>query len=249
MPFDALPVAPPRPAPPAINVPAVVLAVLAVLVAIHLALWLLGEDWRVWSLYVFSLIPSRLGGEPVAFPEGAQYWSFLTYALLHGDALHLGSNAIWLLIFSTPLARRWSALRYLALLAVSAAAGGAAVVLTHWGKFIVVVGASAAVSAVLAAAMPIMCGPDYRFRGNEWLDHRAVRVLSFGELLTNPRALAFAALFLAMTLLTGATQITTGTAFLEERAIAWEAHLAGFIAGLVLFYLLDRPKVPHATIV
>jgi membrane associated rhomboid family serine protease len=65
----------------------------------------------------------------------------------------------------------------------------------------------------------------------------------------NSRALAFAALFLVMTLFTGATQMATGTAFLEERSIAWEAHLAGFIVGLVLFYLLDRPKVPSATFV
>lgn len=235
--------------PPAINVPGVVLAVVCLLVAIHVALWYLGEDWRVWSLYAFSFIPSRFGGEAVAFPEGAQYWSFLSYALLHGDAMHLGSNCIWLLIFSTPLARRWSAPRYLLLLAVSAIAGAAAVLVAHWGKLLIVVGASASVSAVLAAALPIMCSPDYRFRGNELLDHRTLRVLSFRELLGNSRALAFAAIFLAMTLFTGATQITTGTAFLEERSIAWEAHLAGFLAGLILFYLLDRPKVPPATIV
>ncbi len=249
MPFDPEP-AVPAPSPSAINVPAVVLAVIAILIAVHLGLWFLGEDWQVWSLYALSFIPVRFGGgEPVAFPEGAQYWSFLTYALLHGDAMHLGSNSIWLLIFSTPLARRWGTSRYLLLLVLSAIAGAAAVLFAHWGKFLIVVGASASVSAVLAAAIPIICGPDYRFRGNEKLDHTLLRVLSFQELLVNSRALAFAILFLAMTFFTGATQMATGTAFLEERSIAWEAHLAGFIVGLVLFYLLDRPKVPPATFV
>lgn len=249
MPFDPAP-AVPAPSPPAINVPTVVLAVVAILVAVHIGLWFLGEDWQVWSLYALSFIPARFGGgEQVAFPEGAQYWSFLTYALLHGDALHLGSNSIWLLIFSTPLARRWGAPRYLALLVLSAIVGAAAVLFVHWGKFLIVVGASASVSAVLAAAIPIICGPDYQFRGNEKLDHTLLSVLSFRELLANTRALAFATLFLAMTLFTGATQMATGTAFLEERSIAWEAHLAGFLTGLLLFYLLDRPKVPRATIV
>jgi membrane associated rhomboid family serine protease len=226
-----------------------VLLVIAVLIAIHLALWLLGEDWQVWSLYALSFIPSRFGGpEQTAFPQGAQYWSFLTYALLHGDAIHLGSNSIWLLIFSTPLARRWPAWRYLLLLAASAVAGAAAVLFTQWGKFVLVVGASASVSAVLAAAIPVMFSPEYRFRGNEKLDHSRLTVLPFAQLLSNPRALGFAAVFLSMTLLTGATQMATGTAFLEERNIAWEAHLAGFIAGLVLFYLLDRPKLSPASI-
>jgi membrane associated rhomboid family serine protease len=242
MPFDFERAAP-APSPPALNVPSIVLAVVAVLVAIHVALWHLGEDWQIWSLYALSFIPARIGGgELVAFPEGAQYWSFFTYALLHGDAMHLGSNSIWLLIFSTPLARRWGASRYILLLILSAIAGASAVLFAHWGKFLIVVGASASVSAVLAAAIPIICGPDYQFRGNERLDHRLLSVLSFRELLGNSRALAFAALFLAMTLFTGATQMATGTAFLEERSIAWEAHLAGFLAGLLLFYLLDRPR-------
>lgn len=245
MPLDSTPSS-----QPAINVPPVVLAVVALLIVIHLALWFLGPDWQVWSLYALSFIPARLGGgEPVAFPAGAQYWSFLTYALLHGDAVHLGTNSIWLLIFSAPLARRWSAFRYLLLLLVSAAAGAAALLLTQWGKFVIVIGASAAVSAVLAAAIPIMCSPDYHLRGNERLDHGALRVLSFRELLSSSRALAFAALFLAMTLFTGATQMISGTAFIEQRSIAWEAHLAGFVVGLALFYLLDRPKVPPATFV
>jgi membrane associated rhomboid family serine protease len=230
-------------------VPAIVLLVLAALVAIHVGLWLLGEDAQIWALYALAFIPARLGGgEAVPFPQGAQYWSFLTYGLLHGDALHLGSNAIWLLIFSTPLARRWTAWRYLLLLALAAIAGAAAVLFTHWGQFQIVVGASAAVSAVLAAATPIMFSPQYRFRGTHRLDHSRLDVLSFGQLLSNRGALAFAAVFLAMTLFSGATQIATGTAFLEERSIAWEAHLGGFIVGLMLFYLLDKPKVSRAPI-
>lgn len=250
MPSEQLGVAPPQPtAQPAINVPAIVLAVVAILIAIHVGLWLLGENWQVWSLYAFSFIPARLGGgEPVAFPSGAQYWSFLTYALLHGDALHLGSNSIWLLIFSTPLARRWPAWRFLLLFALSAISGAAAVLFTHPGEFLVVVGASASVSAVLAAAIPVMFSPDYRFRGNEKLDHGKLRVLTFGQVLQSRQALAFAAVFLLMTLFTGATQMATGTAFLEERSIAWEAHLAGFVAGLLLFYMLDKPEVPPASI-
>lgn len=50
--------APAKP-PPAFNAPAAVVVVIAVLVAVHVGLWLLGEDWEVWSLYALSLIPAR----------------------------------------------------------------------------------------------------------------------------------------------------------------------------------------------
>ncbi len=234
--------------PAAINVPTIVLVVLAVPAAVHVALWALGQEWQTWSIYALSFIPSRFGGEEVAYPEGAQYWSFLTYGLLHADAFHLGSNLLWLLIFSTPIARRWSAWRYLLLLTLGTIAGAAAMLFTYWGKFTVVVGASAAVSATLSAAIPIFFGPDYRMRGNEMLDHTKLRVLSFSALIRHRNALAFTALFLVMTLFTGASQVLSQTAFIGENTIAWEAHLAGFMAGIGLFYLLDPGSLPVARI-
>jgi membrane associated rhomboid family serine protease len=230
--------------PPAINVPRVVLLVIGLLVAIHALFWALGESAQVWSLYALSFIPVRLGGgEPIPYPHGAQIWTFFTYALLHADVYHLGSNCVWLAIFSTPVARRLGAWRYLLLLLGSAAAGAAAMLPGHYGKLLIIVGASASVSAVLAAAIPIMFAPGFRMGASHLVNYESLHVLSPQALASNPRALAFAALFLFMTLLTGASMAMTGTAFLEERNIAWEAHLGGFIAGFVLFYLLDRKPV------
>lgn len=245
MPFDSRNT-PTTNAQPMLNVPPVVLGLVAVLIAVHLLFWVLGPDWQVWSVYALSFIPVRLGGgPPIPYPEGAQIWSFFTYALLHADAVHLGSNSIWLLIFSTPLARRLGAWRYLLLMAGSAAAGALAMLLTHWGAFLIIVGASASVSAALAAAIPVIFAPGFQMGASQLVDYRRLRVPSPMQLLRNVKALMFAALFLAMTLFTGATMALTGTAFLEERSIAWEAHLGGFIAGLILFYLLDKKPVPR----
>lgn len=233
------------PAPPAnqpvFNIPAIVLGVIAVLVAVHLGLWLAGESWQVWSIYALAFIPVRLGGgDAIPYPQGAQIWSFFTYAFLHADKFHLGSNSIWLLVFSTPVARRLGAWRYLLLLAGSAAAGALAMLLTHWGQFLIIVGASASVSAVLAAAIPVMFAPGFRMGASHLVDYNRLQVLRPLELVKSSKALGFAAVFMAATLMTGASMAMTGTAFLEERNIAWEAHLGGFIAGLVLFYLLDK---------
>ena len=54
---------------------------------------------------------------------GADIWTFVTYAFIHGDWTHLGLNGVWLLAFGTPVARRFGMARFLAFFAVTAAAG------------------------------------------------------------------------------------------------------------------------------
>lgn len=226
-----------------LNVPLVVLIVLAVLIAVHVSLWLLGPVWQNWSIYVLSFIPVRLGGgETIPRPFGSEVWTFFTYALLHADKYHLLSNSLWLLVFSTPVARRFGVAKYLFLLAATAAAGAFAMLVSHWGEFVQVIGASAAVAGTMAAAIPIMFAPGFGPHLQNKKDYAALRTLNFGQLLQSPRALVFTFVFFALQLFSGTSQMMTGTAFLEERPIAWEAHIGGFIAGLIIYYLLDRTR-------
>jgi membrane associated rhomboid family serine protease len=225
------------------NVPWVVLAVVAVLVSIHASLWFLGEEWQTWSLYAFSFIPVRLGGDPtIPRPYGSEVWTFFTYALLHADKYHLLSNSLWLLVFSTPVARRLGAARYLLLMAMTAAAGALTILVSHWGEFVITVGASASVSGMMAAAVPIIFAPGFGPHLRTEQSYAALPVLSIKQLAQSPRALIFTLVFLGLQLFSGTSQMLTGTAFLGERLIAWEAHLGGFIAGFIIFYLLDRSR-------
>ena len=59
------------------------------------------------------------------------------------------------------------------------------------------------------------------------------------------RAVVFAVVWIAITLYSGATG-WTGTGYLEEARIAWEAHLGGFYMGLLSFGLFDR-SLPHSS--
>jgi membrane associated rhomboid family serine protease len=235
---DDMPAAPPPASPPIFQAPSVVPLTIAVLVAIHLGLWFAGESWQVWALYAFAFIPARFGGgEAVPFITGSQYWSLLTHAFLHADATHLLFNCLWFLIFGTVVGRYLGALRFLVLTGVSAMAGALAMLALHWGEGSIMVGASGAVSGLTAAAVPIMYGRGMRWGTRMAGDPEHARPLSPLELLSNRNALLFAAVWLAITLYSGATG-WTGNGYLDGAQIAWEAHLGGFIAGFAALYVL-----------
>lgn len=225
---------------PFFRAPKVVFILIAVLVCMHVAIFLAGEDWRVWSLYALSFIPARIsGGVPFPAIWGSQVWSFVTYGLLHADMMHLFFNSLWLLVFGSVVARRLGAFKFLVLACVSTIVGAVATLLTHWGEVAIVIGASGAVSGLMAAAIPLMYGAGLRLGDTYRMDIATVRPLRPLEILTNRRAFIFTLIWIAVTLFSGASG-WTGASFMEEGRIAWEAHLGGFVAGLIAFYWLDR---------
>jgi membrane associated rhomboid family serine protease len=137
------------------------------------------------------------------------------------------------------VARRLGATRFLALSAVSAIAGAAAMLFSYWDEAIPVIGASAAVSGQMAAAVPLMYGSNMGPRLAVRSNLSQVAALSLRRLFADARPLIFMALWLAITLLTGATGILAG----EGNSIAWQAHIGGFVAGLLAFYGLNQGPV------
>jgi membrane associated rhomboid family serine protease len=228
---------------PALSVPPIVLAVVGLLVGIHLALQQVSQGWQVWVQYAFAFVPLRFGPAPFPQIQGSAYWSLLTYGLLHADWLHVGFNSLWLLIFSKPVALRIGTWRYVVLLEVSVAAGALAGLIVHWNENVTMVGISAGVSGVMAAAIPLIYAPGGGWGMGSSEQMALITPLSPKGILTNRTALSFTIMWLALTMFTATSQYLTGTAFLEERVVAWEAHLGGFIAGLVVFYLLDRKAI------
>ena len=59
---------------------------------------------------------------------------------------------------------------------------------------------------------------------------------SLWRALRNPRVLAFLAVWFGVNIIFGLGSISVGA---EGASVAWQAHIGGFVAGLMLFSLFD----------
>jgi membrane associated rhomboid family serine protease len=252
------------------NLPGSVVAIVAVLVGIQaIRAYLLSEVWDDWLLTTFAFVPGRLtyifdpagvadtfstmtgpfgrAQEEVArtfLGDGRpQWWTLLTYALLHAGWLHVLVNSLWLAAFGAPVARRFGTVRFLLLLVVTAAAGALMHYATHRFDLMPVVGASASVSGAMAAAArfvfqplaPLGEGAAFGSGASEAYRQPALPLL---RVFTNARTLPFLIVWFGANLLFGISSAPLG---ITDGPIAWEAHVGGFLAGLLLFPLFDPP--------
>jgi membrane associated rhomboid family serine protease len=240
-----------RPSEPIFNVPPIVIATVGVLVLVHafrmLVLSSAADDQFVLS---FAFIPARYGADPAAgaFPGGfgADLWTFFTYAFLHADLLHLGLNLAWLIPFATALARRFGAWRYVLFMLVTAAAGALAQLISSPQEVAPMIGASAAISGAMAGAMRFIFqphGPLVSWRDGAGYDE-AYRVPAVPLLATfrDLRFLLFLVVWMGLNILFGLGALSLGSE--PGQQIAWQAHIGGFLAGLLLFTAFD-PAVPR----
>jgi membrane associated rhomboid family serine protease len=235
---------------PMFNVPPAVIATVAVLLLVHLLRTLFLTDAEdLHFLLTFAFIPARYDTDLVvggSFPGGfgADLWTFFTYAFLHADLLHIGINLAWLLPFGSALARRFGTWRYVTFMLVVAAAGAFAHLLSHPGAMVPMIGASAAISGAMAAALRFVFqkgGPLGLWRGDS--DGAAYRVpaASLMSTLRDPRFLIFLGVWIGLNALFGLGSVSM---IGEGQEIAWQAHIGGFVAGLLLFNAFD-PVVPR----
>ncbi|MBY0382997.1 MAG: rhomboid family intramembrane serine protease [Xanthobacteraceae bacterium] len=215
---------------------------LVVMFAIHGIRMLLPVTLDEEVLWVFGFVPARYDASLIAtqIPGGigASIWSFLTYAFLHADLAHIGFNMLWMLPFGSALARRFGATRFYIFLAITAIAGAVAHLLTHPHEVAPMIGASAAVSGTMAASLrfAFQSGSFLSFRRGDADAAARIPALSLWRALQNGRVLAFLAVWFGMNFITGIGVIAIGT---HGQSIAWQAHIGGFLAGLLLFSLFD----------
>lgn len=259
---------------PILNLPRAVTAVLGLILAVHaLRVFVLSDESDLRMLLDLALVPARVtaaldlggadailrdlataGGSPAEVAQRTAFarylvtdpevmpWTFLSYAGLHGSWAHAILNSVWLAAFGTPVARRCGTLRFAAIGLVSIAAGGLLHYLIDPNGIAPLIGASAGVSGLMAAAARFVFAPRPAGRpGLAMLDPPWAPLQPVGALLRNRPA----ALFLAIWLVTNLVFGLAATPFLgDSSAIAWDAHLGGFLAGFLLMPLFDRRTPP-----
>jgi membrane associated rhomboid family serine protease len=205
------------------NVPASIGWLIAALAAIHILLGYLRNADGIVIHYAF--VPERYVSD-FSLSLWDRLVPFVSYMGLHSDFTHLGINLLWLLAFGPIVARRFGPFRFYVFFLVCGVAGAVTHLAMNWGSPMPVIGASAAISGLMAAGVRMMPA-----RG------------PFGQVPANDQALAslwtlrllgFSAVWLVINAVVGVIGLGGGG---EVRVIAWEAHMGGYVAG----YLLTGP--------
>ena len=242
-----LPAAPEEaPHEPVLTLPPALTAYIVLLAVIHLRV-LLPPEFENWTIDVFGFIPKRYDSSllnlEIPGGTGAKVWTFVTYSLLHANLTHLGFNVLWLLPFGSALARRFGAVRFFLFLAVTAAAGALAHLLTHEHAVAPMIGASASVSGAMAAAIrfAFVRGSFLSFNRSDADTAARVPALPLLRALRDGRVIGFLAVWFGVNIIFGVGAIGIDA---ETTSVAWQAHIGGFFAGLLLFALFDPvPRV------
>ena len=146
---------------------------------------------------------------------------------LHGSWTHLFINCLWLLAFGPIVARRFGSTLFVVFVLVCGVAGACTYLVLNWASPVPVVGASGAISGLMAAGLRMLPGQ------TPW----AIQGETPLAPIFSRQILMFSLVWSAINLLAGMTGLGMGG---ESALVAWQAHLGGFVTGLLLCGLFDR---------
>lgn len=168
----------------------------------------------------WGLVPADLSESPAAWV------TVLTSLFLHAGWPHLLANLIYLGVFGVPVERRLGAARYAVLYAACGIVGSLTNVLVQPMSSQPAIGASGAISGVIAAHLVLFPGSTLG---------TLAPVLFLRVVESTPVALLLV-VWLAAQLFSGVASLTTST------SVAWWAHLGGFSTGLALASVLKSRR-------
>ena len=204
------------------QMPLGVVVLIGFIITAHLLYYLLDPATKNNALNTFALSPAIFAQGVASNNWGPALTMLFGYQFLHGGTLHIVMN-LAMLLQAGPIAEaglrrnRHSTLRFVLFFLLCGAGGGLAFCALNPGTVGVTIGASGAISGV--------------FAGFLW---GAIGLARPGQAMLKP-VLASAVVFLLINV--GLAALARGFNFVP---IAWESHLGGFIAGLILYPIFAR---------
>jgi membrane associated rhomboid family serine protease len=189
----------------------------------------LGEDGRGRFIESFALVPGNLFSHGA--PSGQEIpavATLVTSMFLHGGILHVGGNMLYLWIFGNNIEDSMGRLRFIIFYLLCGLFAAFAHALMNSASLVPMIGASGAVSGVLGAYLLLFPRA------------RVVTLVILGFYIRTIPVPAMVVL-LFWFLLQFMNAMVAGN---SGGGIAWYAHIAGFVAGMLLIGLFKRSDIP-----
>jgi membrane associated rhomboid family serine protease len=201
----------------------------AILIALNILVFVfelaLGEAGSEQFILLFALVPQDLfSGQGNGIAPAA---TLFTSMFLHGGILHVAGNMLYLWIFGNNVEDAMGRLRFILFYALCGLFAASAHAVMNSASPIPMIGASGAVSGVLGAYLLL------------YPRARVVTLLIFGFYIRTIQVPAMAVLlfWFLLQFLSAAFSGDTGG------GIAWYAHIAGFVAGMLMIGIFKRRDV------
>ena len=164
-------------------------------------------------------------------PARFEWVAVLTSMFLHGGWLHFLGNMLYLWIFGDNVEDRLGHLRYVLFYLLCGAAAALAHVFMNPGSTIPTIGASGAIAGVMGAYF--MLYPQSRVLA-------LVPLFIIWEIIEVP-AIFFLGIWFLMQFFSGVGSLAADATAVETGGVAFWAHVAGFVAGVVSVFALRKP--------
>jgi membrane associated rhomboid family serine protease len=165
-------------------------------------------------------------------PASFTWSSVFTSMFLHGGWMHILGNMLFLWIFGDNVEDRLGHGRFVAFYLLCGTVAALAHVMSEPGSLIPTIGASGAVAGVMGAYFVLY--PHSRIL-------TLLPLFIFWQVIEVP-AVLFLGLWFALQLFSGFGTMLMATQGAPAGGIAFWAHVAGFVAGVVLVFAFRRPE-------
>ncbi|MBI2982924.1 MAG: rhomboid family intramembrane serine protease [Chloroflexi bacterium] len=216
------------------------------IIAINLAVFILAQLPSEAFTMAYSAIPREIltgtdlvGPAPILLPDGSVetiehapgpspiFLTLVTSIFMHGGWAHLLGNMLFLYVFGDNVEAAFGSLVYLGFYVVTGVLASLAHVLTNASSIIPSLGASGAISGVLAGYLVLF--PQNRVR--------VLVLMRFIPFTYSVPAIVMIGLWALFQFINGFAAITPSE---ETSGVAYMPHIGGFLAGFVLT-LLAKP--------